>query len=305
MNSKNLNVLNLNCQGVKSTNKYTLLLQFISELELKPDVIFLTDHWLDRNQVESFHIENYKLISSFGRRKKERGGSLILLLDSLKCKITKMKIKAVENLFEICGAKIEFNCRKVTLISLYRPSNPEANQKISKFFENLGSFLEKHRGSNDIILAGDLNINLLVPHLDNNAKKLIDIVNTYDLYLINNVGVTRAADNVHGGSLIDHIFSNVTQKNTFSIIYNILSDHNAVFSTINLPVLRVKDSFKMSRNFSDENWEIFMGYLSLENWQGVYSIFDIDTKSEIFMTILINGFEKSFPLKRLTKEQTR
>jgi exonuclease III len=251
----------------------------------KPDVIFLTEHWLDKYQVDSFHIDNYKLITAYGRKKMARGGSLILLRTTLKCKITKMRIKTVENLFEVCGAKIEFNSRKVILISLYRPSNAEANTKFSSFFENLESFLEKHRGTNDIIMAGDLNINILAAPFDNNAKKLTEIMNTYDMYLVNNEGVTRAADNPQGGSLIDHIFSNITQSNTFQIINNILSDHKAVSASINLPVQRIKDSFQMIRKFTVENWEMFMKKLTQENWQEVYAHPDLDYTKVKFLWI--------------------
>jgi len=99
-----------------------------------------------------------------------QGGSLILVKDFLKTSVKSMKIKTVESKFEICGAKLEINYKKYTLISLYRPSNPTSNSDFAGFFENLENFLEHHRGTNDIILAGDLNIDLLTN--DNNAKTL-------------------------------------------------------------------------------------------------------------------------------------
>jgi exonuclease III len=297
--NNNLHVLNFNVQGVQNATKYTLFTQIITQIDKTPDVIFLTEHWLDKHQVDCFHIDNYKLIAAYGRSKMARGGSLILLRNTLKCKVTKMRIKSIENLFEICGAKIEFNNRKVVLISLYRPSNSMANSKFNAFFENLESFLEKHRGADEIIIAGDLNINLLAS--DTNARKLTEIMNAYNLFLVNNVGVTRAADNIQGGTLIDHIFSNITQNNTFQIINNILSDHKAVTASINLPTQRIKDTFQMTRSFCDKNWETFINYLNQENWLDVYAHPDIDNKSEIFMEKLIKYFEKSFPLKKRVK----
>jgi hypothetical protein len=152
-------------------------------------------------------------------------------------------------------------------------------------------------------MAGDLNINILAAPFDNNAKKLTEIMNTYDMYLVNNEGVSRAADNPQGGSLIDHIFSNKTQSNTFQIINNILSDHKAVSASINLPVQRIKDSFQMIRKFTVENWEMFMKKLTQENWQEVYDHPDLDYKSEIFMAYrncLTNNSQLQLHVKPIT-----
>lgn len=155
---------------------------FIDNLTTKPDIILLNEHWLDKHQVQLFFVQGYHLAASYGRGKKAQGGSLILVKDFLKPYTKNISIKSVESHFEICGAKIEINNTKLSMISLYRPSNPVANKNISEFFDNLEDFLEQHRGVHDILLAGDLNIDLL--NSDTNAKRLTDIFSTYNMSLL-------------------------------------------------------------------------------------------------------------------------
>lgn len=98
------------------------------------NVIFLNEHWLDKHQVQLFFIKGYSLAASYGRGNKAQGGSLILVKDYLKSYVKNVKIRSVELKFEICGAKLEINNTKILLVSLYRPSNPTANNDMIGFF---------------------------------------------------------------------------------------------------------------------------------------------------------------------------
>jgi Reverse transcriptase (RNA-dependent DNA polymerase) len=298
INVEKLHILHLNVRGLKTSTKYTLFIQFIAQVEPKPDVIFLNEHWLDKYEVKSFFVKDYFLVSSFGRGKKAQGGSLILVKDFLKPYVKDIKIRSVESKFEICGAALDINNTKLTLVSLYRPNNRVANRDINGFFDNLEDFLEKHRGTNDIILAGDLNIDILKD--EPNTRHLIDIFETYNMKLLNGGKITRANNNnVNGGSLIDHIFTSIVQETTYDIIDYECSDHKAIISSLNLPISRPKDRFKLTRKFSDKNWQTFIDFLIKENWQTVYDVVDVDEKSNIFMTKITEYFELAFPLKKI------
>jgi exonuclease III len=134
--------------------------------------------------------------------------------------------------------KIDINNTKLTIISLYRPSNAASNKELSGFFENLEDLLERHRGSNDIILAGDLNIDCMKEEL--NTRHLLDIFRTYNMSLVNTGKVTRVNDSLNGGTLIDHIFTNIEHNSPDTHEYT-GSDHKAVSCNVNLPVTRPKD----------------------------------------------------------------
>jgi Reverse transcriptase (RNA-dependent DNA polymerase)/Endonuclease-reverse transcriptase len=284
-------------RGLRTHTKYSLFTHFLNNQNPKPDVIFLNEHWLDKHQVQLFFVDGYFLAASYGRGKKTQGGSLILVKEFLKPYIKPMKIRSVELQFEICGVKLEVNNTKITLVSLYRPSNPTANNNILNFFDNLETFLEQHRGVNDIILAGDLNIDLLKS--DVNTRLLTDIFKSYNMSLLNSNRPTRHSDNINGGTLIDHIFTSVQNNSIFDIINYDCSDHKVVLSALDLPVVRPRDKFKYTRKFSEENWKTFTDLMLKENWQTVYDQIDIDEKSEVFMDIIIKYFNCAFPLKKI------
>lgn len=87
--------------------------------------------------------------------------------------------------------------------------------------------------------------------------------------LINTNRVTRQNRNTNGGTLIDHIFTNI-EKNSFNIVDYGCSDHKAIISVLELPLIRPKDMIKQTRKFSEENWKLFEDLLIKEDWQLVY-----------------------------------
>jgi hypothetical protein len=184
----------------------------------------------------------------------------------------------------------------LTLVALYRPSNTTANTDIAGFFENLENFLEKHRGVDDIILAGDLNLNLL--NNDTNTKLLTDIFHTYNMSLVNVNRVTRVNNNTNGGTLIDHIYTSVTHKSDFDVLDYDCSDHRAIIASLDIPIIRPKDFYKQVRKFSPENWQTFLDLLLKENWNPVYNETDMDKKSELFIDKLVEYFNVAFPLQK-------
>jgi len=297
LNFEKLNILQLNVRGLRTSTKYTIFKDFITQLQTTPDIIFLNEHWLSKHELKSFFVEGFFLAAAYGRCKKLQGGSLILIRDFLKPYVKSIKTRSEELKFEICGAKLEHNNRTLTLFSLYRPSNPTANNDFDGFFDNLENFLEQHRGVNDIILAGDLNLDLLKN--DNNSRLLTDIFKTYNMSLLNQNRVTRPNCNTNGGTLIDHIFTNIQNEAQFEIINYNCSDHNAITCSLDLPVDRPKDSSRLVRDFSDKNWQTFKDLLIKENWQLVYEQSDLNEKSEVFMDTLIKYFNFAFPLKKI------
>jgi len=72
----------------------------------------------------------------------------------------------------------------------------------------------------------------------------------------------------------------------------------AVVAHIETPIERKKDTLRMIRSFNEENWATFINLLQLESWDEIYNDSDLDTKSDIFMKLLIQYFETSFPLKK-------
>jgi exonuclease III len=164
VNSKtDLNILNLNIQGLRSPDKYTIFSTFVETLEITPDIIILSEHWMDYDQVQLFFLKGFELIAYIARKTRQRGGVLILKNILPKAQIKNIAVTPVEYFFEGCGAQLIINNMKLILLAIYRPSNEDSNAEIPLFLERLQSVLEEIRLKRviDSLQAGDFNIDLL------------------------------------------------------------------------------------------------------------------------------------------------
>jgi hypothetical protein len=183
--------------------------------------------------------------------------------------------------FELCGVKTNINGRILKLIALYRPSNPDSNSKLPIFFSSLEDLLETTKKGDDLIVAGDLNIDILNQETSKSSK-LINIFKSYELSLLNPNQITRLTNGTDG-TLIDHVFSNLHENSTFNIIENNISDHLGVMVELNIKLLQKRDIHKFTRSYKEENWSKFIALLLQEEWHYLYSQQDVDKKKVNFL----------------------
>jgi hypothetical protein len=154
----------------------------------------------------------------------------------------------------------------------------------------------------ELMIVGDLNINLLNEN-DQNSKKLLSIMQGYELNHMNKNVPTRVTD--HSETLIDHFFSSLQCKNVFETVDVSFSDHRALHAKLTVKVENLKDVFVFSRKFSKQNWIKFYEKLSNENWHEVYDAKLTNEKSELFMKKLIGMYESCFPKGKKTKRANK
>jgi Reverse transcriptase (RNA-dependent DNA polymerase) len=182
------------------------------------------------------------------------------------------------------------------MLLLYRPSNVKSNGKMDTFFERLGDLVEKQScTTNEIILMGDLNINLL--DANNHSLSLTQLMNTFNLKLLNDLIPTRIANT--SSTLLDHFYSNLNCEHKIFVEQVCFSDHECVQCDFDIILEPPKDKFKWVRDFSHENWETFFELLSEESWIDVFSAPNVDEMTNNFMHILIKYFEQSIPNKKI------
>jgi hypothetical protein len=76
--------------------------------------------------------------------------------------------------------------------------------------------------------------------------------------LLNQIGITRANENLNGGTLIDQIFTSIKHNSEFEVFDYDCSDHRAITTSLDIPLNRPKDFYKQVRKFSPENWQTFL-----------------------------------------------
>lgn len=262
--------------------------------EIKPHIVILTEHDMKSFEIDRLNIKNFKLSSNFCRNNTKKGGVLILSRENLEW--TQVTIPNIENIseekqFEFCANKYHIGNTKFIVIGVYR--SPRSN--IDIFLDRLSILIEiVLKKSKNIIIAGDININVL--NNNNSHHKLKNILKSFNMdYLV------RFPTRVFQGSVsaIDNFLTTFTndQIRVFGAI-TLLSDHDG-------QVLEIIDNnnskqnnyiTETKRDFSKENIELSRKLLGEESWQDVF-ISQIDKKFITFQRILTYYFNLAFPPK--------
>ncbi len=126
--------------------------------EIDPDIIILTEHNMNKTDLERFNIPNYFQLANYARTSTTGGGVLILSKESVKGKRLVSNLKneiGQDKLFEFCYVKIQMGCLSFLLVGIYRTpqfQNSEFLNRLNHLIERLIT-KEKH-----LIIIGDLNI---------------------------------------------------------------------------------------------------------------------------------------------------
>jgi Reverse transcriptase (RNA-dependent DNA polymerase)/Endonuclease-reverse transcriptase len=291
----------LNIQGVQRDEKFALFENYVCQLgEKKPHLIAVTEHWLGPFEAKHFDIKGYKAVAHFGR-KNGRGGTLIMSRTTSPFNCKKIKTKSFPTHFETSGCEMKVEGVAIRLLVVYRPSNKECNAAMGTFFERLENLITENLAPNrELIVLGDLNVNLLEGNRSEAGNKLLSICQGYGLALMNENTPTREMNG--SKSMIDHIFCSLDCKTDFAVEQVEFSDHKAVHCELNIQVEEPRDTFAWTRIYSEENWESFERRIKRISWNDVYEAQDVDDKSEIYMEKLIRVFNDSFPKQRIVKK---
>ena len=260
------------------------------------EILCITEHWKQEEQLRSLSITDFRLISVFCREEGKHGGSAVYSKKSLKCKArTKLNNLSISSVFECAAVECDFGKVKAIIVSIYRP--PTGDIKI--FMDKVEQVLVNIFNENKLIfIVGDFNIELLK---ENKLKtELLSLFNSFNVNqtIFENTRITDS-----GGSCVDNIFtnSNFVQANAFE---NYVSDHTAqkiVFRTEcpdQMPL-------KYKRFFSEENKNNFMYCLREQDWLDVYNVGkdDVNKQWNIFMNTFQGLFDQNFPRRLHRKKQ--
>ena len=286
----------MNAQGLASPNKVLLFKDYIKNLIRQPRVIVVAEHWLNSNEVKGLNILNYRLASSFGRKKNLRGGTAILAERGLS--VETIAVESTEKKFEVCASLLILGSLKLLVCALYRPSNPENNVDYESFFTALDELIlkllsvYKKRKFSKIMVCGDFNINVLRKSAD--SVRLRQIFGKYDFSLLNGASPTRVTEK--SSTLIDLVFVGPGPFDASSRVEsNIFSDHECVFASFDCNFPKPVDKFVWERSFTDVSVQRFSEYLSGQSWISVVRAQGVNAKYEAFVNIFLAGFHDCFP----------
>ena len=227
--SPNLSIMSLNIQSLNS--KIGELKEFICNLSSHnciPDIICLQEIWQipDENLVQ---LSDYQPFIFKTRTRKQGGGVGFYIKKGLQFKVL-LKSIFIEFIFESLFIEIcDKDGKKTVIGSIYRSNSTLPNltpsEQFTQFSEHLSSSLEEFSKNDklDLILTGDLNIDILKYKNCNSAKNYVDTLFANGFLQI----VTRPTRCTStSASCLDHFITNSNQESyEVAIIIIRISDH--------------------------------------------------------------------------------
>ena len=312
ISTEQFSILSLNIQSLPG--KFNEFQTFLASTlgKFKPSVIAIQEIWNKPTNC-SFDLSDYHPLHFTIRDKQglksNAGGGVGLWVEKSLCfePINSISI-FLPRVFESQFIKIKNGKNKYTVVgNIYRPNTaPYAdvkyfNQTIREIFSKIRSD-PCLRNAQDVILVGDMNINLLKHTLHSDTETYLDTLleNNY-LPLI--TLPTRIGHNT--ATLLDHICTNIADDNFDSgIIVSDISDHFPVFY-----IRHFKDKFiekksqQKTRKFDSKSKSKFKKLLEDKNWDNVLLNGDQESAFNNFFESIDNCFESSFPEKNVNSSR--
>ena len=214
-------------------DEYELLLESINN---PFHIMAFSETWLktsncDRASFQDFdHIYNIRPLNGEIDDKEGGGGLSLFIKTGLNYKVRydmTLMLSFIETLF----IEVLINQKKYIVGLIYRVPN----ENIDIFNDTLNNILEPIKNSNEVILLGDFNIDLLK---DNDFSKEFRTM-LQSNYLVPTIleptrvaSVNRNGETIVSETLIDNIFINRSTDFKSGLIYSSISDHYPVFTTI-------------------------------------------------------------------------
>lgn len=293
--SLTFSLIHLNIRsGQRNLDKFETYMQ---NLDLKFDVVGLSETWFNVNNVDRYGIMGYS--HEYNIRMTRKGGGVSLYIKNHISYKKRPDLDAICNSIETLFIEIGKNeCnynRNIVVGCIYRP--PDSN--LEQFLDNITHLFDTLNKENKVVyLIGDFNINLLNT---NNHKITADFVELMFSYfympLINKP--TRIKND--SATLIDNILCNdvMYMESNNGILCTDISDHFPVFSVMKAKREQANPEYIIKRIVNDVNIQKFKDKLSTIDWGNLIGNNGCQEAFSLFHSTFIRLYEECFPLKKI------
>ena len=290
-NGSSLNVIHFNIRNLLR-NKDELE-AVLSMMKRTPDVICLSETWLDNSEDLMVKIEGFVTYNVI--RESPRGGVSILVRDNLKSNLIP-KFSYIDSELEICTVTITLCDTDYTVASIYRPHFKHV--RIKEFKKVLEPILnDRLFKKSKTILLGDFNINLLEHHTHPDTNLFLSFMQNY-FYLPVITRATRFPEGLQRAtpSLLDHIYMNFSPPSVSGILKVNITDHLPVFITLIIPKSKIQNQTIKFRVFKEESRIKFTRDLSLILWEDLLTFEDLNANFNAFLKKFSQLYNTNFPV---------
>lgn len=271
-------------------NKHDDVDMFLNSLHYTFDILVFTETWFT-NREDAVVFPGYKCEGVY-RSGRKGGGVSLYIHDNLNYEV----------LYEFSKVTVDYESLVVKYCSLvvvaaYRP--PAGS--LTKFFRFIENVLEYANSLHlSIVLIGDFNVDLISQ--TSGSLELFDIVQSYGCDNIIHLP-TRITPETE--TLIDLCITNC-HREAAGVLSCDLSDHLPIFAFIVCPTYSksgYNDTAVIFRNINDSSIQQFYSSAANINWDPVFNETDPNKSYNVFLNLLKNCYELSFPWQELKKHK--
>ena len=235
----------------------------LSAMAKKPDIIVLTETWLNKCSCAGADIEGYDSFHTFRDSESGRGGGVSVFLNSKLASVHITNLSISSSSVETAVVTVTCNLFEFVVLAVYRPHSGT----VDSFIGDLGRIIcDEALQSRKVVLLGDMNVNLC---LNNNRDVNNFVLELQSMGFFSTISEpTRFPLSSSGSkpSLLDHIWINFPLQHFSGILTNRITDHCPVFIHISCDMLvdsKIRISF---RDHSPTHILLFKRRLSSVDW---------------------------------------
>ena len=281
-------VLHINIQGL--AGKTLILETFFQSADNKFLAVCLCEHWLSDAEIDGLVIGRYRVVSSFCRVTRMRGGVAVLLRDDYCCTPFSLNNFCVELVGELAGIRVP--AVDLIILSIYRSPSENFND----FLRILDNVLDHLNVScKNVIVTGDFNV--FFNERDTRTARLADLMTEYGL-------TTDFSEPTRMNRCLDNIFTNLNSLLRINTVNLLCSDHLGVVAEFSIVQKGGKSSFNLVRPVTQTGLNDFFHYVdSLDlNFIGDSALTLCDRTGK-FLHLLSVGADICFPERRMHCDQ--
>lgn len=284
------NILHGNCRSLY--NKISELKLITELINLK--IIALTETWLDPEIARLVSLECYKFEHKSRECGKKGGGVGFLISENIQYEMLEISTPKIMS-FEYLAIKISLDkLKNLHIMCIYRPPG----LSIEHFTSELEQLLVKNFQNKNLIIVGDINIDLL--KIDSHEPSA-----NFNNMMISNKFISMISKPTRvtefSGTLIDNFYSNLPiNKIDTAILKYPLSDHYPILLSLDIRPKTLSETKTLShRKFDETAIKEFQDKMSKVNWQEVKQACLADNTElayAIFLKIFMQNYNESFPV---------
>lgn len=265
------NIRSINC----NINDFEVL---ISRLNIELDLIVLTECWL-ANTVSLPYINGYNSIRSKNLIN-QNDGLVIYIKDQL-------EFQHEEPSFQE-GNCLILKIYDIVVIATYRSPS---FKNIDNFLADLNNTLQNYSSYKNIIVIGDINIDITPSRIDSNSEKYLNLTAFHGLLPAHTL-VTRDAS----GSCIDHVLLKTKNPSMTLVPQTEITDHKPVILNFQMKLCRTPYSTTKSKKINTE--KLYSDILS-SNFDTVLNNPDPDSALNYFIDTITTAVKNNTQLVTL------